>query len=186
MSIIKMEPIVGIRPRTNQWMNSHIQPGNVGSVGSVNLQPKFKHSNPDMPLRFDPYFAHQNEVFLGANIQNGQSISYVSGGGPARTIDSNWGGRRDFKTAHGTVYQDLRASDKLHEPRTGETPHYGWNNRIATTYQSLRTGDKFLPSGGYAPGLFETPRGGQTPLVVAVQNGAKPVENGIVQSVVTK
>lgn len=74
----------------NRWDHSRIQPGSVGSVGDVNLTPRFKHSMPDLPLRFDPYFRGKNSTFLGSNVQNGTQRSYDSGGLPAMTIDSNW------------------------------------------------------------------------------------------------
>jgi len=158
--------IDALRPM-NRWNHDRIQPGNVGSVGDVNLQPRLKHSAPDLPLRYQPDFAHKNEVFLGSNVQNGSSASYVSGGGPASVVDSNWGGRRDFKISHGWIYQDMRAPDTLHEPLLGETPHYSWNNKIATTYEAFRTGNQFLPvPGAYMLHPGEVPRGGQVPRIV--------------------
>lgn len=161
-----MNPIIVPKPKHAQ--NHQIaSPGIVGSVGDVNLTPRFKHSAPEMPLRWDPYFAGYNEIFLGSNVQNGDSTSYCSGGKFARTIDSNWGGRRGFKTSNGWFYQDLRAPDKIHEPMTGSTPQYSWNNKIATTYEAKITGDKFLPlPGSYILHPSQVPRGGQVPRIV--------------------
>lgn len=92
--------IDAIRP-LNRWDYSSIRPGPVGSVGDVLVTPRFKHSAPNLPLRFDPYFRGKNSVFLGSNVTDGSHANYDSGGGPSRTIDSNWGGRRNFKVSHG-------------------------------------------------------------------------------------
>ena len=155
-----------IRP-LNRWDHCRIQPGNVGSVGDCLVQPRLKHSAPDMPLRFDPYFSHGNSVVNGSNINNGTRTSYASGGGPARTVDSNWGGRRNFKVRNGWIYQDMRSPDTLHEPINTGTPQYSWHNKIATAYEAKRTGNMFLPlPGPYLLHPSETPRGGIVPRIV--------------------
>ena len=60
--------------------------------------------------------------------------------------------------------QDMRAPDTLHEPVMGSTPSYSYNNKIATNYESKRTGDKFLPlPGPYIPSPGEITRGGAYP-----------------------
>jgi len=148
----------------NRWNHSFIQPGNVGSVGETLVQVRYKQSAPDLPMRYDPLFSHKNMVSNGSNVQNGTIVSYDSGGGAARTISSNWGGRRHFKVRHGWIMQDLRAPDKIHEPATGEIPSYDWNNKIATAYDSFRTGNLFLPiPGPYTPAYGEFARGGEGP-----------------------
>ena len=160
--------IDAIKP-LNRWDYCRIQPGPVGSVGDVLCQPRLKQSAPDLPMRFDPNFSHQNEVFLGSNVQDGQFTSYDSGGGMARTVDSNWVNRK-FKTSHGWIYQDLRGPDTLHEPFTGETPDYSWQNKIATAYEAFRSGNSFLPvTGAYAQSPGEVTRGGDVPRIVAVE-----------------
>ena len=70
--------IDAIRP-LNRWDHSSIRPGVVGSVGDVVVTPRYKHSAPDLPLRFDPYFSGKRSVFLGSNVQNGTVASYDSG-----------------------------------------------------------------------------------------------------------
>ncbi len=163
-----------IRP-LNRWNHSSIRPGVVGSVGDVNLTPRFKHSSPDLPIRWDPYFHGKNAVFLGSNVGNGTVVGYDSGGGPARTVDSNWGGRRNFKVRNGWIMQDMRAPDTLHEPVMGSTPSYSWHNKIATNYESKRTGDKFLPlPGPYIPSRGENTRGGAYPHTRDVELGNAP------------
>lgn len=148
----------------NRWDNSFIQPGKVGSVGDVIMGVRLRHSAPDTPLRYDNFFSHANMIANGSNVTDGQGEGYAGGGGPARIVDSNWGGRRHFKVRHGWIMQDIRAPDKTHEPETGEIPHYDWNNRIATTYQSFRTGNRFLPlPGPYQPAPGEQTRGARGP-----------------------
>lgn len=166
--------IDAIRP-LNRWDHSRIQPGSVGSVGDVNVTPRFKHSMPELPIRFDPYFRGKNAPFLGSNVQNGTQPSYDSGGMPAYTVDSNWGGRRNFKTRHGYIYQDLRAPDKLTQPLLGETPDYSWHNKIAKVYEAKTTGNKFLPlPSGYIPSPGEITRGGAFPRTRDFEPGTMP------------
>lgn len=163
--------IDAIRP-LNRWDHSSIRPGVVGSVGDVNMTPRLKHSHPDMPLRFERSFSGKNEAFLGSNVQNGTQKSYDSGGGPARTVDSNWGGRRRFQTRHGYVFQDVRKPDDLVVPVLGETPDYSWRNQVATSYEAKRTGELFLPlPGGYDLAQGQVPRGGAIPRVTDIVPG---------------
>ena len=165
LSIDAMRPL-------NRWDHSRIQPGAVGSVGDVNLQQRLKHSYPDAPLRFEKDFAGKNEVFLGSNVSDGQHVGYDSGGGPARTIDSNWGGRRRFKTRHGYIMQDLRAPDNMVEPFMGSTPGYSWRNKLAKTFEAKRTGSHFLPlPNGYSPTDLQTLRGGRFPITTDLEPG---------------
>jgi len=168
--------------RPNYQNHIFIQPGNVGSVGDVNVSPHFQASYPDAPVLLDPYFSGANASRLGSSVQNGTSVSYVSGGSFARTIDTNWMRRRN-RTRVGWIMQDLRGSDKVHEPVMGQTPQYGWNNKVATVVQSLRRGEQFSPLPmGYNPG-FGLPRGGQVPQITVIggdgnTNGLKSVVTG--------
>ena len=159
----------------NRWDHDRIQPGNVGSVGDVNLQVRLKQSAPDMPMRFDQTWSHQNEVALGSNVRDGSRGGYMNSGLPAMVVDSNWVNRK-FKTRHGWIYQDLRAPDTLHEPLLGSQPHHDWNNKVATAYEAFRTGNGFLPlPGAYALSPGEVPRGGSIPRIV----GSEQREQGI-------
>lgn len=172
-----------IRPM-NRWNYDRIQPGAVGSVGDVNLQVRLKHSYPNLPLRFDKSFSGKNEVFLGSNVTDGSHENYDSGGGPARLIDSNWGGRRHFKYREGYIFQDMRAPDKSTEPLTGATPDYSWHNRLATCYNAKRSGDKFLPlPGGYELGPNQVLRSGTYPRITDVEPGTMSVGSQIVGQV---
>ena len=168
MILINMEvynhlDIIANRP-LNRWDHDRISPGAVGSVGDVNLQSRLKRSYPDLAPYYSKFSSHKRESKFGSNVTDGSKIGYNSGGGPARVRDSNWGGRRDFKTNHGWVYQDLRAPDRNITPYLGATPGYSWQNRLATTYRALHTGDLFLPlPGEYSLSPGEIPRGGSTP-----------------------
>jgi hypothetical protein len=172
--------IDAIRP-LNRWDHSRIQPGSVGSVGDVNLTPRLKHSSPNMPLRFDKSYSGKKERYLGSNVQNGSQKSFESGGGPARTIDSNWGGRRDFKTRQGYIFQDVRAPDTTDEPLLGCTPNYSYRNKVATTIEAKRTGANFLPlPHGYVPSSNQILRGGNFPRVTDEVAGVLSVGSSIV------
>ena len=143
-------------------------PGANSSVGEVNTSVRFKTSAPDMPLRFDPYTSFMNQIKNGSNVQNGQNKSYSSGGGPARTLDSNWlpGGRRRY-IRHGWICQDVRAPDTQHQPINTGTPQYSWHNKVATVYDLKRTGDRFLPlPGPYMLHPSQISRGGNAPRIV--------------------
>lgn len=163
--------IDAIRP-LNRWDHARIQPGSVGSVGDVNLTPRLKHSYPNLPLRFDKSFSGKKERYLGSNVQNGTQKSFDSGGGPARTIDSNWGGRRHFKTRHGYIFQDVRVPDDSVEPFLSSTPDYSWRNKLATCYEAKRTGSNFLPlPGAYFPSPNQIVRGGMFPRTTDLEPG---------------
>jgi len=163
--------IDAIKP-LNRWDNYRIRPGPVGSVGMVNCSPRLKHSFPDAALRWYKEFSGEMESRLGSNITDGTHRGYVNGGGLAKTVDSAWGGRRNTKTQRGWKWQDLRAPDKRHEPSLGSTPHYSWNNKLATVFEAKRTGSLFLPlPGGYGPEMRDIPRGGQVPYVTDVLGG---------------
>jgi len=167
--------IDAIRP-LNRWDHSRIQPGSVGSVGDVNLTPRLKHSYPNLPLRFDKNFAGKKERYLGSNVQNGTQKSFESGGGPARTVDSNWGGRRQFKTRQGYIFQDVKAPDTTDEPLLGVTPQYSYRNKVATTIEAKRTGTNFLPlPGAYFPTPTQTVRSGSYPRVTDIVPGSVSV-----------
>ena len=115
----------------------------------------------------------KNESKHGANVQDGFSYSFASKGGPNRTIDSNWGGRRRFETSHGWYYQDLRAPDKFVEPEMGATPQYSWRNKIATAIDARHTGRMFaVPRGGIMGGPTDgLTRGGAYPRVTDIVGG---------------
>ena len=164
--------IDAIKP-LNRWDYSSIRPGVVGSVGDVNLTTRYKSSLPG-DFRWDPESYGNKESLYGSSVNNGSQRSFNSGGGPAHTVDSNWGGRRNFKTRLGYIYQDMRAPDKLIEPVMGSTPQYSWRNKIATNYRARTTGDLFpIPRGGVLEQPNGVTRGGMYPRVTDVVTGAE-------------
>ena len=165
--------IDAIRP-LNRWDHSSIRPGPVGSVGVVNMTPRLKSSLPG-DFRWEPTYFGNKESNYGSNITDGFHTNYSNGGGPAHTIDSNWGGRRRFETSHGWRYQDLRVPDRRIEPVMGSLPQYSWHNRIATVNSAKHTGDLFtVPRGGVLGGPNGVTRGGQFPRVTDVVGGEVP------------
>ena len=170
--------IDAIRP-LNRWDHDSIRPGPSHSVGDALAFVRYKHSAPELPLRFDKDFSGKNGKILGNNNTDGDHRGYFTGGiGDPAVKDSNWGGRRHFNTRHGYIMQDLRAPDKLHEEFMGSTPQYQWRNRVATTYDAFRTGDKFLPlPGGYQPSPGEVERGQAVPVITNIEGG-EPLAGG--------
>lgn len=153
----------------HKWLNHYNAPGPVGSVGDVHLQPRLKHSFPDAALRYQREFAHKREQRLGSNVTDGQHVSYDTGAGPSHVLDATFAGTRGFKIAHGYRFQDLRDLDRSTVPIQGSLPQYSWNNKIAETYKSMHTGEKFLPqAGNYTLVDNEVPRGGLYPKVTDI------------------
>lgn len=154
--------ISAVKPLNRSDFES-IRPGPVGSVGDVLMTTRLKQSTPSMNMRWSPLGAKGRESRLGANITDGM-IKGFAGGGLARVREDAWESQRDFKTQRGWIYQDLRKPDTRIEPYLGSGPQYSWNNKIATVYKALHTGDKFLPlPGEYALSPGEVPRNGSTP-----------------------
>ena len=163
--------IDALRP-LNRWDNNFIKPGAVGSVGGVNLTPRLKGSGPGA-IRWDQTYYGNKACRYGSNVSDGMRRSFVSGGGPAKLVDSNWGGRRSFKIRHGWIMQDRVGNDTMVQPQLGETPQYSWRNKIGALYRARTTGDLFpIPAGGILePAKNNLFRGGQFPRVTDVIGG---------------
>lgn len=162
--------IDAIRPM-NRWDHSSIRPGPVGSVGAVNMTPRLKSTFPG-DFRWEKGFQGADEPMHGSNVSDGMHVGYNSGGGPAKVIDSNWGGRRRFETSHGWRYQDMRVPDRRIEPVLGTTPRYSWYNKIAEVRHAKDTGKLFaIPPGGVMGGPNGITRGGMYPRVTDVVGG---------------
>jgi hypothetical protein len=156
LSITGLRPINRVPP---------ILPGAVGSVGDVLMSSRLKSSLPG-DVRMESYHSGDLENDYGSNVSDGTRLSYKSGGGPARTYDSNWKPGRGFKVARGWYFQDIRAPDTLHEPELGPMPQYSWRNRISSVKNQLKTGNLFRGVGINAP--TGPPRGGQVPRVTDI------------------
>jgi len=154
----------------NRWDHHRIQPGPVHSVGDAITGVKFKHSHPDLPIRWDPEFKGAKSTLMGDNNSDGNHEGYFNDGmGDPMVKDSNWPSYRDFKVAVGWVQQDLRPPDKTGQPLLQSTPNSKWDLKVANTYNVLRPGFHFLPlPGGYGPSVGDLPRGGNVPAVTNV------------------
>lgn len=170
--IIKMTHLIDAIKPYNRWDHSSIRPGPVGSVGDVLITPRLKSSLPGN-FNWDAEYYGNKESLYGSSVSDGSYVSFNSGGGPARTLDSNWGMRRRFRTMHGWYYQDLRAPDKNVEPEMGSLPQYNWRNRIATVNNAKSTGDLFMPLPTVELPTDGLPRGGLFPRVTDVIGGAE-------------
>lgn len=171
--------------RLNQWDNSSIRPGPVGSVGDTLGQVRYKHSFPNQGIRLDPAYRGNKQNRLGSNVSDGNHKSFTSGGrGDPLVNDEPWNANRAQKVSHGTIFQDVRAPDKLHEPYLGSLPQYSWDNKLATVYNAKRTGNQFLPlPGPYQLSPGEVPRGGQVPRrFLTLASSGISGEPGILQS----
>ena len=158
----------------NKWDYSVIHAAPVGSIGDTRKQIRLKATYPG-DFRWDESTAGQNESKrLGNFLTDGTYLSNGSGGGPARVYYSNWGGRRNFKVAHGWHYQDIRKPDTFIEPMMGAAPQYEWRNRLATLNKAVSLGDEFPIPNGWpisAPQGNLT-RGGQYPRITDIAGEA--------------
>ena len=167
-----MIPIPSLKPKNQRWEYSSIRPGPVGTVGVANVQVRLKHSTPNMAIRWSKDFSKAKLPRIGSNVTDGFHKNYDTGGGPAKVLDSNWGGRRDFSTSHGYIYQDLRPTDRSANMRVEATPQYQWKTNVARVYKVKHGGDKFLPNpGGYGLNPGDISRGGAFPFVREIAGG---------------
>ena len=173
----------------NRWDYSYISPGKVGSIGDVNMTERLKSTFPG-DFRWSKW-THDKASNLGSNVQDGFSLSHTSKGGPNRTVDSNWKGRRRFKTSYGWRYQDLRPTDRSANPDLGQLPQYSWRTRLAEVERAQHTGEKFpIPREGLIAPPKGILRGGMFPRVTDVVEGdtspgdyTNGINSGPVQSI---
>jgi len=135
------------------------RPGRVGSVGAVNVRPRFRQSCAEMPWSFDPYWTGARGHKLGSNVQDGHTISYDSKGGPASTHLKGWNGNRSFKHQYGYSIHDVQSADLSTIPIATPQGRVSWKTKVART-RNIKGGSLFLPRGYTATGK---PRGGLYP-----------------------
>lgn len=160
-------------PRLNQWNNSYIQPGAVGMIGGVNLQPRLKTSTPDMPLRYDPTYSGPNLPYLGSNVQDGQVLSWQTGAGSARTEDAWTNPPPQFRNV-GQIFQNVIPDDRMMEPIMDPVPMQRWNAVLGEVNKALTSGEEFLPfpnGYGYSKESGSIPRGGSYPTRIDMVGG---------------
>lgn len=152
------------RPQ-GRWDHDSIRPGVVGSVGDALVQTRLKQGAPDRPLRWEAAHAMGQEPKYGSQISDGDTHGWSNGDGShTRVVDSNWGGRRDFKIRNGWRMQDIRGPDKSVTEIVGFRPQYGWRTQLAEVLLAKRTGEGFLPlPNGYGPSQGDVTRGGNFP-----------------------
>jgi hypothetical protein len=166
-----MNAIINTRQRREPWV---YMPGAQGAVGSTQVQTEWRRSTPSMALRFDPEFAGERSSFSGSNVSSGQVLSYVSGGGPARVLDSAFGYRHSFKNANGFTYDDIVANpDRTVDAVYANIPDYTWRNQVGSLIDATNTGDSFPVDSGLIPHAG-IPRGGSYPTIVSQNSGVVP------------
>lgn len=163
--------------KTREYKNGEfISPGVVGSVGDVLPGVRLRTSTYQMAPVFDTSSSGAEAPYLGSNVQNGSSRSFMSGGKVATTYDSNWSNRK-FKTNYGWKFQDLRQPSTMKEPVVIGIPQYKWNNTVATVYNARTTGDKFLPLPSAFASRSGVTRGGVVPQITSVEEPAGVIVN---------
>lgn len=139
------------------------RPGRVGSVGEVIVRTRFRQSCAEMPWSYDPYWNNKRSSKLGSNVQDGNTKSFDSGGGPAAMNTAFWNGNRSFKHAYGYSMHDVRPVDTSKVAIDSELPQFSWRRQVART-RNVRGGTLFMPMGYRATGK---PRGGLYPTSTA-------------------
>ena len=160
------------------------RPGNVGSVGEVNVRTRFRQSNAEMPWSVDPYWTGSRAHKLGSNVQDGHSKSYITGNGPANTHQKGWNGNRSFKHQYGYSIHDLQSADLSTIPIETPQGRVSYKAKVARTRNVKAQGNFFLPMGYTATGkprggLYPTATsfGGTTPASQAYDPAEAPVVN---------
>lgn len=168
-----------IEPRTHQhdkWNKAYLSAGPVGQLGGTLQASRLKHSQPDLPIRWDPFTDGNRECRFGSNVQDGNMHSYEGGFVP-RLLDHNWELDRTRTDKVGYVFQNLEEEDMRPSSiaMTGPVPQYAWRTQVANTYKSLAQNDAFLPvPGPYVPDPSAIPRGGLVPQLQAVVDASNP------------
>lgn len=136
-------------------------PGKVGSVGEVDVRPRFRQSRAEMPWAVDPYWVGKRSHKLGSNIQDGHTLGYSNKGGPASQSLKSWNGNRSFKHQYGWTFHNIQPENGIRmEPVLSLLEKYSWKRKVART-KYIKSGSLFMPQGYTSK---NTPRGGLYPL----------------------
>jgi hypothetical protein len=146
--------------------------GRTGAVGSTQVRPKGRQSNPDKPPVFVPYYAGNRGNTLGSNIQDGDDISYGSRGGQPKLSYGRFVGNRGFKHQYGYRFHSIVPENPTAEARPNSLGPLSWRLKVARCRSVLTKGNKFF---SVIPGPYElppgqVPRGGLTPRTLTLQD----------------
>lgn len=151
------------------------RPGNVGSIGDTVVKTRFRQSTPFMPWAYDPYWQGKRANKLGSNVQDGDSKSFDSKGGPANIYNAAWSNNRDFKHQYGLEIHDLRQPDTLQEPITAWQGDFSWKRKLYSLRIAKRSGSLFsIKPNGYQPSGLQ--RGGNGVRLTDVLGGDPGLE----------
>ena len=162
------------------------RPGRQGSLGETVVKTRFRQSTPDMPWAYDPHVSQARANKMGNNVQDGNTFSYDSRGGPANVYDAKWQGNRSFQHQYGYEYHDVQSPDKLTEPVLSWLGDVSWRRKLARPQIIKRTGSLFLAKpNGYTQtgqnrgGLYptSTSAGGIDPYSVPEEKGGNVVDD---------
>ena len=173
-----MEALVHGVHHANHFIHTRLgrQKEEGSGVGATIVRPRVRQSNPDKPPVYMPYWAGNNGNVLGSNLQDGDDISYGSGGGQPKMFRGKFIGNRSFKHKYGYRFHSI--IPEMAETPTSASPNsigpYSWRLKQATARQVYTKGNKFfavkpLPPQGYVLPDDQMPRGGLTPNTLTLQ-----------------
>jgi hypothetical protein len=140
------------------------RPGRQGPVGMTSKLRRLRSNTPFDPPHYDPYLSGHRIGMLGANVQDGDTISYCSGGGPPKLIRRKLIGNRGFKHAYGRIIQDIIPPQKTHIPQPISLGPYSWRTKLAMVHRVGKGQKAFsIIPGPFELGPGELARGGSTP-----------------------
>jgi hypothetical protein len=124
-----------------------------------------------MPWAYDPYWTVARTNYLGSNLQDGDTSSYTSGGGPAHMRLLKFNGNRGFQHQYGYTFSDVgQAPDKRTLPWIQSQGDYSWRSKLGALEPTKGMGRFFnvMPNGYQQTGI---PRGGAVPRVTDTLGG---------------
>ena len=162
----------------NPNMVTQMRPTNVGSLGMTVIRPRIRQSSPDMAWTYDPYYTPERTEKMGSNVQNGDTASFDSHGGPAKLHYANWPGNNSFVHQYGITYHNVQHPDLFVEPRLSSLGDFSWRRKVASVKLAKMSGRFWAPKpNGYTP---QGPvRGGNYPTSEGLGGDSGPAGGGV-------
>ena len=89
---------------------------------------------------------------MGSNVQNGDTASFDSHGGPAKLHYANWPGNNSFVHQYGITYHNVQHPDLFVEPRLSSLVDFSWRRKVASVKLAKMSGRFWAPKpNGYTP-----------------------------------
>jgi len=162
----------------NPNMMINMRPANVGPVGATVVRTRIRQSSPDMAWTYDPYWTPERTEKLGSNVQNGDTASHDSHGGPAKLHYANWPGNNSFVHQYGITYHNVQHPDLFVEPRLSSLGDFSWRRKVASVKLAKMSGRFWAPKpNGYKPN--GPTRGGSYPQAEGLGGDQGPAGGGV-------